>query len=73
MRQPKVAFNPDDFEVKQQFYASKDGTKVPMFIVHKKGLKYDGNNPVWLYGYGGFNIPLTPGFSASRMPWLEAG
>ncbi|MBL8517529.1 MAG: S9 family peptidase [Betaproteobacteria bacterium] len=73
VRQPKVAFNPDDFEVKQQFYASKDGTKVPMFIVHKKGLKYDGNNPVWLYGYGGFNIPLTPGFSASRMPWLEAG
>ncbi len=55
-REPKVKFNPDDYEVKQIFYPSKDGTKIPMFISHKKGLKLDGSNPTLLYGYGGFNI-----------------
>lgn len=73
LKRPKVAFDPAQFEVKQQFFKSKDGTRVPMFIVHKKGLKLDGSNPVWLYGYGGFNVSLTPGFSASRVPWLERG
>jgi len=72
-RQAKVKFNPGDFEVKQVFYPSKDGTKVPMFIVHKKGIKLDGTNPTLLYGYGGFNINQTPGFSVARLPWLEMG
>ncbi len=72
-RQAKVAFNQNDYEVKQVFYPSKDGTKIPMFIIHKKGLKLDGNNPTLLYGYGGFNIPMTPGFSVSRLVWLEMG
>ena len=72
-RKSNVKFNPDDFEVKQVFYNSKDGTRVPMFIVYKKGIKLDGNNPTILYGYGGFNIPMTPGFSVARLPWLEIG
>ena len=72
-RQPTVDFNPDDYETKQVFYPSKDGTQVPMFITHKKGLQLDGNNPTYLYGYGGFNISLTPGFSVSRIVWLEMG
>ena len=72
-RQAKVKFNPADYEVKQVFYPSKDGTKVPMFIVAKKGIKLDGSNPTLLYGYGGFNIPSTPGFSVSRVVWLEMG
>jgi prolyl oligopeptidase len=72
-RQAKVKFDPADYEVKQVFYTSKDGTKVPMFIVHKKGIKLDGNNPTLLYGYGGFNIPTTPGFSVGRIVWLEMG
>ena len=63
--------NPDDYVTEQVFYTSKDGTKVPMFIVYKKGLKKDKNNPVYLYGYGGFNVTYNPGFSASRMLWLE--
>lgn len=71
--QPKVDFNPEDYETKQVFYTSKDGTKVPMFIVHKKGLELNGKNPTWLYAYGGFNISLTPGFSPSRILWLENG
>ena len=72
-RESKVAFNPNDYEVKQVFYKSKDGTRVPMFIVHKKGIKLDGNNPTLLYGYGGFNISQTPAFSVSRMVWMEMG
>jgi prolyl oligopeptidase len=72
-RQADMDFNPDDFEVKQVFYSSKDGTKIPMFITHKKGLKLDGNNPTILYGYGGFGISLTPSFSISRIVWLEMG
>ena len=71
--QPKVDFDPQAYETKQVFYESKDGTKVPMFIVHKKGLVLDGKNPTWLYAYGGFNISLTPAFSAMRLAWLEQG
>lgn len=65
--------NPDDYVTEQVFYTSKDGTRVPMFLVYKKGLKPDGTNPAYLYGYGGFNITLNPGFSPSRMFWLENG
>jgi prolyl oligopeptidase len=72
-RQPKVEFNPAEYETKQVFYKSKDGTKVPMFITHKKGLKLDGNNPTYLYGYGGFNISMTPAFSVGNMAWMEMG
>ena len=71
--QPKVDFNPEDYETKQVFFTSKDSTKVPMFIVHKKGIELNGKNPTWLYAYGGFNISLTPGFSPSRISWLENG
>jgi prolyl oligopeptidase len=73
LRQANVDFNPDDYEVKQVFYKSKDGTRVPMFISHKKGIRLDGNNATLLYGYGGFNIPMTPGFSISRLLWMEMG
>ena len=72
-RQPKVDFDPTAYETKQVFYNSKDGTQVPMFIVHKKGLKLDGQNPTLLYGYGGFNVSMTPGFSVSNLVWLEMG
>ena len=72
-RAPKLKFDPAQYETKQVFYASKDGTKVPMFIVHKKGLALNGTNPTLLYGYGGFNISLTPTFSATTMIWLEMG
>ena len=72
-RQAKVKFDPTHYEVKQVFYSSKDGTKVPLFIVHKKGLKLDGNNPTLLYGYGGFDISVTPTFSVSRLQWMEMG
>src|SRR5256714_2719698 len=72
-RQPKVDVNPADYETKQVFYTSKDGTKVPMFITHKKGLKLDGTNPTYLYGYGGFSISLTPAFSVGNLVWMEMG
>jgi prolyl oligopeptidase len=72
-RRPDVDFNPDDYLTKQVFYASKDGTLVPMFITHKKGIRLDNNNPTFLYGYGGFNIPITPHFSVSRLVWMEMG
>lgn len=71
--QPKLDFNADDYITKQIFYTSKDGTKIPMFIVHKKDLKMNGKNPTLLYGYGGFNVSLTPYFKASRLVWLENG
>ncbi|WP_437223280.1 prolyl oligopeptidase family serine peptidase [Planctomicrobium sp. SH661] len=73
LQQAKVDFNPDDYEVKQVFCSSKDGTKVPLFVAHRKGIKLDGNNPTLLYGYGGFSIPLTPSFSISRLAWMEMG
>jgi prolyl oligopeptidase len=72
-RKPEVAFNPADYETKQVFYTSKDGTKIPMFIINKKGIKQDGNNVTLLYGYGGFNINLQPAFSATLLPFLNAG
>ena len=72
-RRPTVDFNPDDYETKQVFYTSKDGTEVPMFIVYKKGLELNGKNPTYLYGYGGFNVSLKPSFSTSRIVWLENG
>lgn len=72
-RQPKVDFDDSAYETKQVFYTSKDGTRVPMFIVHKRGLALDGTNPTLLYGYGGFNVSLTPSFSVSRVAWLEMG
>ncbi len=72
-RKPEVAFNPDDYETKQVFYTSKDGTKIPMFFINKKGIKKDGSNVTLLYGYGGFNVNLEPGFSATLLPFLDAG
>ncbi|QUV82838.1 S9 family peptidase [Chloracidobacterium sp. D] len=73
LRQPKVAFDPGTYVTQQVFYKSKDGTRIPMFIVHRKGLRRDGKNPTLLYGYGGFNISLTPSFSPARIAWLEMG
>ncbi|WP_419571997.1 prolyl oligopeptidase family serine peptidase [Rheinheimera sp.] len=70
---PAVKFNSDDYESKQVFYTSKDGTKVPMIITHKKGVQLDGNNPTLLYGYGGFNVSLTPAFSVANLVWMELG
>ncbi|HYR98773.1 MAG TPA: prolyl oligopeptidase family serine peptidase [Gemmatimonadales bacterium] len=68
---PTIDFDPSRFETKQVFYTSKDGTRVPMFITYKKGLTLDGSNPTYLYGYGGFNISLTPAFSVAMLAWLE--
>jgi prolyl oligopeptidase len=72
-RKLKLPFNPEEFETKQVFFTSKDGTKIPMFITYKKGIKMDGNNPTMLYGYGGFNISLQPSFSSLLIPFLENG
>jgi prolyl oligopeptidase len=72
-RQPKVDFDPTRYETKQVFYTSKDGTRVPMFLTCKKGIKLDGQNPVLLYAYGGFDINLTPSFSVPNIVWLEMG
>ena len=72
-QKPAIRFNPEDFQSKQVFYQSKDGTKIPMIITHKKGLNLDGKNPTILYGYGGFNISLTPSFSITNAIWMEMG
>jgi len=72
-REPKVDFDASQYETEQVFYNSKDGTRVPMFLTHKKGLKLDGQNPVLLYAYGGFNVSLTPAFSVANVVWLEMG
>lgn len=71
--QPKVGYNPDDYETKQVFYTGKDSTKVPMFIVYKKGIVLDGNNPTLIFGYGGFNVSKTPEFKIERLLFLENG
>jgi len=73
MHKSEVDFNPDNYVTSQIFYESKDGTKIPMFIIHKKGINMNGKNPTMLYGYGGFNISLTPSFSISRSTFLEQG
>ena len=72
-RAPDVAFDPDDYVVEQVFFESKDGTRVPMFIGRRRDVTPDGNRPTMLYGYGGFNISLTPGFSITRLAWMEMG
>jgi prolyl oligopeptidase len=71
--QPKLSFNPADYSVEQVFYPSKDGTQIPMFIVHKKGLDLSKGAPTLLYGYGGFNISSTPSYSPTRMAWIQSG
>ncbi|MBX3746743.1 MAG: S9 family peptidase [Verrucomicrobiae bacterium] len=72
-RRPRVDFDSDAYETRQVFYASKDGTRIPMFVTHRKGLALNGRNPTYLYGYGGFNISLTPSFSVAIAAWLEMG
>ncbi|MBD2362428.1 S9 family peptidase [Anabaena minutissima FACHB-250] len=72
-KQPIIDFNPGDYETKQVFYESKDGTPVSMFITHKKGMQLDGNNPTYLYAYGGFRVSLTPSFSVNMLVWMEMG
>lgn len=72
-RAPKLAFNPDDFVSEQSFYTSKDGTRVPIILSYKKGLRKNGQNPTIIYGYGGFDIAITPKFSAANIAWMEMG
>jgi prolyl oligopeptidase len=72
-RRPKVDFDPTAYETRQVFFKSRDGTRVPMFVTAKKGIQYNGNNPTYLYGYGGFNVPLTPTFSVANLTWMEMG
>ncbi len=72
-KRPDVDFDPDAYETSQVFYESKDGTRIPMFVTHKKGLELDGSNPTLLYGYGGFNVSLTPWFSTANLVWMELG
>jgi prolyl oligopeptidase len=72
-RQPHVDFNSADYETRQVFYRSKDGTRVPMFITHRRGLELKGNHPTYLYAYGGFNVSLTPSFSPGLLVWMELG
>ena len=72
-RQPELVFNPDDYITRQVFYPSLDGTLIPMFISHKRGLVLDGNAPTYLYGYGGFNLPQLPAFSVPNLVWMEMG
>ncbi len=72
-RQPELEFEPEDYTTEQVFYSSPDGTRVPMFLTYKKGLKRDGNNPTLLYGYGGFDISITPSFRVQNLVWLEMG
>ena len=72
-RAPKASMNADDYETRQVFVTSKDGTKVPLFLTHKKGLQTDGSNPTYLYGYGGFEIPITPYYSTVHRVWMELG
>ncbi len=72
-KKSEIKFDPSNYETKQVFYKSKDGTKIPMFISYKKGLKLNSDNPVMLYGYGGFNVSLNPSFSISRIVWMENG
>ncbi|HIK05082.1 MAG TPA: S9 family peptidase [Trichormus sp. M33_DOE_039] len=72
-QKPTIDFNPDEYETKQVFYKSKDGTQVPMFITHKKGIPFNGNNPTYLYAYGGFGASLTPSFSVLMLVWMEMG
>jgi len=73
MHRAKVDFNPADYQLDQVFYSSKDGTRVPMFLAHKKGIRLDGSNPTLLYGYGGFSIPITPRFRPDLVAWMEIG
>lgn len=73
LRRAEVGFDPEAYEVKQVFYPSKDGTRVPLFLAHRRGLALDGSNPTLLYGYGGFKISMTPSFSVARLAWMEMG
>ena len=70
---PEMEYNEDNFESKQVFYTSKDGTNVPMIITYKKGVELNGKNPTMLYGYGGFNVSLTPSFSVANAVWMNNG